>query len=63
MAAMGVGTMLAGNIGTGAVDMLGTHGIRVVRGCSGGLRGAVEAWLEGSTTDSGESCSHHDECH
>jgi predicted Fe-Mo cluster-binding NifX family protein len=63
LAALGVETMLAGNIGTGAVDVLGAHGIRVVRGCSGDVRGAVEAWLDGATTDSGKSCAHHGECH
>ena len=63
LAAMGVETMLAGSIGAGAINVLGAHGIRVVRGCSGDLRGVVEAWLEGSTTDSGQSCSHHKECH
>ena len=63
LAAMGVETMLAGNIGGGAVNVLGANGIQVVRGCSGDLRAAVEAWLEGSTTDSGQSCSHHEECH
>jgi predicted Fe-Mo cluster-binding NifX family protein len=63
LAALGVETMLTGNIGTGAIELLSTHGIRVVRGCSGDVRGAVEAWLDGATTDSGKSCAHHGECH
>ena len=60
LAAMGVETMLAGNIGAGTINVLEAHGIRVVRGCSGGdFRRVVQVWLEGSTSDSAQSCSHH----
>ncbi|MBP7603167.1 MAG: NifB/NifX family molybdenum-iron cluster-binding protein [Spirochaetes bacterium] len=66
LAGMGVGVMLAGNMGQGAVNKLAMHGIRVVRGCSGGVRQAAEAYLAGSVKDSGNSCAAHDhghECH
>jgi predicted Fe-Mo cluster-binding NifX family protein len=63
LAALGVETMLAGNIGAGAIDLLGAHGIRVVRGCSGDIRKAVEAWLDGVTADSGKTCTHREGCH
>ena len=32
---MGVSVMLAGNMGSGAVNVLNSHGIEVFRGCSG----------------------------
>lgn len=62
LASLGVTTMLAGNIGGGAIQMLGMHGINVIRGFSGDARQAVLAWLSGTHVDSGETCDHHD-CH
>ena len=66
LSGMGVGIMLAGNMGQGAVNKLAMHGIRVVRGCSGGVRQAAEAYLAGSISDSGSSCAAHEhehDCH
>ena len=65
LARMGVRVMLAGGMGPGAVAKLEAHGIQVVRGCEGGLREVVEAFLAGETSDSGESCAHHGDsgCH
>ena len=65
LSAMGVSVMLAGNMGQGAVNMLGSHGIRVVRGCHGPLQAVVEAWLAGKIADSGQACSEHGQhqCH
>ncbi len=64
LAEMGVSVMLAGSMGGGAVNLLERHGIRVVRGCSGGLREVTEAFLAGSVNDSGEGCTAHGhECH
>ena len=60
LAQMGVKLMLAGNMGQGAVNVLGGNGIQVVRGCSGDVRDVVESWLAGSVNDSGIACSHHD---
>ncbi len=62
LAEMGVKVMLAGNMGAGAVNVLGSHGIAVVRGCSGDLRKVVEDWLGGSLSDSGSTCAAHDGC-
>lgn len=56
---MGVSLMLAGGIGTGAINVLAAHGIQVVRGCSGYVDQAVSQYLKGELTDSGESCNHH----
>lgn len=59
----GVHLMLAGNMGEGAKSILEAHHIRVIRGCSGSVEKVVSSWLKGEITDSGESCSHHDEHH
>jgi predicted Fe-Mo cluster-binding NifX family protein len=59
----GVTMMLAGNIGGGAVNVLTSNGIEVVRGCSGDVKAAVQQWLSGTLADSGTVCHHHDhEC-
>lgn len=60
LAAMGVSVMLAGNMGGGAVNLLLSNGIQVVRGCSGNVREVAQAWLAGQVDDSGADCqSHH----
>jgi predicted Fe-Mo cluster-binding NifX family protein len=59
----GVTVMLAGNIGGGAIDVLGRHNIEVVRGCSGNVKTVAQQWLSGAVMDSGEVCHQHDhEC-
>ncbi len=63
LASRGVTLMLAGNMGDGAVRVLSGQGIEVVRGCSGGTRAAVDAWLSGSLKDSGEVCHEHGDDH
>jgi predicted Fe-Mo cluster-binding NifX family protein len=60
LAGMGVSVMLAGNMGGGAVNMLGNHGIQVIRGCSGNVREVAQAWLAGQVTDSGTGCQSHE---
>jgi predicted Fe-Mo cluster-binding NifX family protein len=60
---MGVEVMLAGNMGDGAVNVLNTHGIKVLRGCSGDVKTVAEQWLSGNLKDSGISCSDHESCH
>jgi predicted Fe-Mo cluster-binding NifX family protein len=62
LAGMGVTVMLAGNMGGGAVNVLTSNGIKVVRGCSGEVRTVVEEWLNGSLSDSGTSCTAHEGC-
>ena len=57
---MGVDTMLAGNMGQGALRVLTEHGIRVIRGCSGPTDALVEQFLAGEIEDSGSACDHHD---
>ncbi len=61
---MGVGIMLAGNMGDGAVQVLNGHGIKVVRGCSGDVKAVTEKWLGGAVVDSGVGCHEHEHgCH
>lgn len=61
---MGVSLMLAGNMGQGAVNVLASQGIRVLRGCCGDVKAVTEQWLSGSLKDSGIACSIHEHgCH
>lgn len=57
---MGVDTMLAGNMGQGAVDKISAAGIKVYRGCSGKVVEQVQLFLDGKIEDSAEVCSHHE---
>lgn len=64
LAEMGVTVMLAGNMGGGAVNVLNSAGIEVLRGCSGDVKEVALKWLGGSLVDSGDSCHEHEhECH
>jgi len=56
----GVVTMLAGGIGNGAVNVLGKHGINVIRGCSGDAAENVKLFLLNNLIDSGENCHQHE---
>lgn len=62
---MGVSVLVAGNMGEGAVVRLQQAGIQVVRGASGPVREAVDAWLAGNLADSQILCTAHGghECH
>jgi predicted Fe-Mo cluster-binding NifX family protein len=63
LAQSGVTVMLAGGIGGGAINVLNSVGIEVIRGCAGKPDEVVKAYLAGSITDSGISCSHHEDHH
>ena len=56
---MGVKTMLAGNMGQGAINKISSVGIEVYRGCTGDVKLLVEDFLNDKITDSGETCQHH----
>jgi predicted Fe-Mo cluster-binding NifX family protein len=58
---MGVKMMLAGNMGAGAVNVMNSFGIEVVRGCSGEVRMVVQQWIGGQVKDSAVHCEH--DCH
>lgn len=63
LAKAGVRVMLAGGMGEGAVRVMASFGITPVRGVSGPVRSAAEAWAAGKLSDSGEVCSHDHEGH
>jgi predicted Fe-Mo cluster-binding NifX family protein len=56
---MGVTTLLAGNMGDGALNVLNRNGIQVFRGCKGDVRQVTETYLKGYVFDSGEGCHSH----
>lgn len=56
----GVKVMLAGNMGEGALNVLKSHNIEVIRGCQGEVRAVLEAYLEGELKDTVIACDHHD---
>lgn len=57
LARSGVTHLVAGNMGEGAVHVLGAQGIKVLRGASGPARTAAEAFAAGTLTDSGPGCA------
>jgi predicted Fe-Mo cluster-binding NifX family protein len=59
----GVKVMLAGGIGGGAINVLNSHGIEVIRGCEGNAQEIVKLYVEGLVKDSGSSCHQHEEHH
>jgi predicted Fe-Mo cluster-binding NifX family protein len=64
LAQMGVKMMLAGNMGQGAVNMLNSCGIDVLRGCSGDVKEVAEHWLAGNLKDAEIVCDLHEHgCH
>ena len=63
LARMGVTKLVAGNIGEGAVRVLSSYGIEVLRGADGSARKAVEDYLAGKPFDGGANChEHHEGC-
>ena len=63
LASNGVSVMLAGGIGGGAINVLNSSGIEVVRGCSGDASEVVSLYLKGIVKDSGTSCQQHESHH
>lgn len=60
LARAGVTHLVAGNIGEGALRVLGAHGIDVTRGASGDAASAALAFAQGRLADSGIGCSAHE---
>lgn len=63
LAENGVSVMLAGGIGTGAINVLNNNNIEVIKGCSGDIEDIVNQYLKGEIIDTGESCSGHEHHH
>lgn len=57
---IGVKVILAGNMGQGAVNVLNSHGIEVLRGCQGNVQTVANSWLKGNLKDSGDICAEHE---
>jgi predicted DNA-binding protein (UPF0251 family)/predicted Fe-Mo cluster-binding NifX family protein len=60
LAAAGVTHMVAGNMGEGAVRVLSSHGMTVVRGASGDAKAAAQAYVNGELADTGVGCAGHE---
>ncbi len=63
LALNGIKVMLAGGIGDGAIDVLNSCEIEVIRGCSGNPTEIVKKYIEGLLIDSGLSCKQHEHHH
>lgn len=61
LAEKGVSLMLAGNMGLGAINVLQSNDIEVLRGCDGKVSEVMNQYLNGKLNDSGESCSDHNQ--
>jgi len=59
LAQSGVKILIAGGIGNGAVNVLANNGIKTIKGASGTVRDAVELYLQGGLSDSGDICQSH----
>ncbi len=60
LAEKGVTLLLAGNMGEGAVNVLKTAGIDVIRGCFGDLKTVLSDWAAGKISDTGINCAAHE---
>jgi predicted Fe-Mo cluster-binding NifX family protein len=60
---MGVGVLIAGNMGQGAAEKLLGLGIQVVRGAAGPVEEALHAFLNGSLKDNALLCQAHEHGH
>lgn len=59
----GIGTMLAGRIGDGAINKLNAQGVTVIRNCQGDVSEIVKKYLAGEIKDSGSNCAAHEHGH
>jgi len=62
---LGVTVMIAGGMGSGAVDLFTARQIDIITGAAGDLDTVVKQWLSHTLTSSGSTCHehrHHGEC-
>ncbi len=62
---MGVGVVISGGMGGGAIDIFNEKGIEVIVGAAGDAEAAAVAYLQGLLKSTGSVCHehmHHDEC-
>ncbi len=60
---MGVCTLLAGNMGRGALNVLLSSDMEVIRGCHGKIDQLIQNYLDGGLKDKDILCGSHDNCH
>lgn len=60
---LGVQTILVGNLGHGALNVLSNHGLKVIRGCHGKTDDVLSEFLNGRLVDEDVFCNHHQSCH
>ena len=60
---IGVKTMLAGNMGQGAINKITSAGIKVIRGCSGNVDQLIDNYLNNKLVDSNYVCDHNSHHH
>jgi predicted Fe-Mo cluster-binding NifX family protein len=60
---LGVGVIISGGMGGGAVDIFNEKGIEIVIGADGNARAAAEAYLQGSLKSAGSVCHEHEHAH
>jgi predicted Fe-Mo cluster-binding NifX family protein len=62
---MGVNVIIAGGMGSGAIEIFDEKGIEVVTGARGNAKVAAEQYISGKLKSTGSVChehQHHDEC-
>lgn len=59
LARAGISHLVAGNMGEGAVRVLASHGIKVIRGAAGNAAEAAQSFFSGTLADSGVGCAGH----
>lgn len=60
LADMGVGVIIAGGMGGGAVDIFNERGIEVILGAEGDAEAAAKAYLRGELRSTGSVCHEHE---
>lgn len=62
---MGVTVVIAGGMGSGAVEIFTEKGIEIITGAKGSVEAAAKSYLQGALKSTGAVChdhQHHDEC-
>lgn len=55
----GANVIIAGGMGSGAVDLFNEYKIEVITGATGDMKTAVESYLKGELKSSGSVCHEH----
>lgn len=58
----GIGTVIAGSMGQGALDIFASHGIKAITGAVGDACQAAQDYLMGKLVSKNVICQHHGHC-